>query len=138
MRLMPGGLRRRAAFKVASAAIERIAGVPPNVEYQKHGAIFHYYNCPYCEGSESDEPICFYDIGILKALAEWDMGRPQKVTEIECAAMGAVRPAYMRSRTCRQAPGSVEEQVAMVERPWMTIFARHGLLWCHPRAAEYH
>jgi divinyl protochlorophyllide a 8-vinyl-reductase len=94
MRLMPGGLRRKAAFKVATVAIERITGIPPKVQFEKDRVIFHYYNCPYCEGSQSDEPICFYDVGILKALAEWGMGKPQKVTEIECAAMGAEACVY--------------------------------------------
>jgi len=94
MRLMPGGMRRKLAFKIACTAIERITGVPPKVEYEKDRVIFHYYNCPYCEGSQSDEPICFYDIGILKALAEWGMGKQQKVTELECAAMGAEACVY--------------------------------------------
>ncbi len=94
MRLMPGRLRRRAAFKLVSGAIERITGIPPKVEYEKDRIIFHYYNCPYCEGSESDSPICFYDVGCLKALADWGMGREHKVTEIECAAMGAEACVY--------------------------------------------
>lgn len=94
MKLMPGSMRRKAAFKVACMAIERIAGVPPDVRFEKDKVIFRYYNCPYCEGIQSDTPICFYDIGILKALAEWGTGKAQKVTEIECAAMGAEACTY--------------------------------------------
>ena len=94
MKLMPGGLRKKAAFKVVCMAIERIAGVPPKVRFEKDKVIFSYYNCPYCEGVQRDKPICFYDVGILKALAEWGTGKPQKVTEIECGAMGAEACVY--------------------------------------------
>jgi len=94
MRLMPGPLRKKTAFKVVSAAIERIAGIPPDVRFEKDKVVFRYYNCPYCEGVQSDTPICFYDVGILKALAEWGTGKPQKVTEIECGAMGAEACVY--------------------------------------------
>jgi divinyl protochlorophyllide a 8-vinyl-reductase len=89
MRLMPGRLRRKAAFKIISSAIVQITGVPPKIEEGKGKFTLHYYNCPYCEGTQSDEPICYYDVGIMKAVAEWGMGKPQKVTEIECAAVGA-------------------------------------------------
>jgi len=89
MRFLPGGFRRRAAMKIASVACERITGIPPKVEHNKGKVLFHYYNCPFCEGDESDEPICYYDVGIFKAFAEWSTGKPHKVTEIECSAMGA-------------------------------------------------
>lgn len=89
MRLMPGRLRRKAAFKVVSSAIVQITGVPPKIVEGKGKFTLHYYNCPYCEGAQSDEPICYYDVGIMKAVAEWGTGKPQKVTEIECAAVGA-------------------------------------------------
>ncbi len=89
MRLMPGRLRRMAAFKIVSSGIVAITGVPPKIVEGKGKFILHYYNCPYCEGTQSDEPICYYDVGIMKAVAEWGMGKPQKVTEIECAAVGA-------------------------------------------------
>jgi len=78
-----------AAFKIISSAIVQITGVPPKIEEGKGKFTLHYYNCPYCEGTQSDEPICYYDVGIMKAVAEWGMGKPQKVTEIECAAVGA-------------------------------------------------
>ena len=89
MRLMPGRLRRRAAFKIVVNAIVQITGVPPKIVEGKGKFTLHYYNCPYCEGTQSDEPICYYDVGIMKALTEWGTGKPQKVTEIECAAVGA-------------------------------------------------
>jgi divinyl protochlorophyllide a 8-vinyl-reductase len=94
MRFLPGGFRRRAALKIASKATERITGIEPKVEYKKDRIIYHYYNCPFCEGYESDEPICAYDIGILKAFVEWSTGKQHKVTEIECAAMGAEACVY--------------------------------------------
>jgi len=89
MKFLPGGLKTRAAFKIAAVACERITGIPPKVEHKKDKIIFHYYNCPFCEGETSDEPICFYDVGIFKAFAEWSTGKQYRVTEVECAAMGA-------------------------------------------------
>jgi predicted hydrocarbon binding protein len=89
MKFVPGGLRKKAALKIAAMQMEKVTGVPPKVEYEKDRIIYHYYNCPFCEGYESDEPICFFDAGLLKAFMEWATGKPHKVTEIECAATGA-------------------------------------------------
>ena len=94
MRFLPGGLRRRAALKMAAMATERITGIPPKIEFQKGKIVYHYYNCPFCEGYESEAPICAYDIGILKAIVEWATGKTHKVTEIDCAAMGAEACVY--------------------------------------------
>jgi divinyl protochlorophyllide a 8-vinyl-reductase len=89
MKFVPGGLRKKAALKMAAMQMEKVTGVSPKVEYEKDRVLYHYYKCPFCEGYESDEPICFYDAGLLKAFMEWATGKPHKVTEIECAAMGA-------------------------------------------------
>ncbi len=89
MKVTPGSLRAKAAFKIACAALARVAGTPPKVKYEKDKIVFRFYNCPSCEGIQSDQPMCFYDVGVLKALAEFGTGKAQRVTEIECAAMGA-------------------------------------------------
>jgi bacteriochlorophyll 4-vinyl reductase len=89
MRLVPGGLRKKAGLKIAATEMEKVSGVHPKVEYEKDKVIYHYYNCPSCEGYESDEPICFFEAGVLKAMVEWSTGKPHKVTEIKCSAMGA-------------------------------------------------
>jgi divinyl protochlorophyllide a 8-vinyl-reductase len=94
MKFVPGGLRKKAALKMAAMSTKRITGIEPKVEYEKDRIVYHYYNCPFCEGYESDEPICFYDVGILKAFVEWATGKPHKVTEIECSAMGAEACVY--------------------------------------------
>jgi bacteriochlorophyll 4-vinyl reductase len=94
LRFVPGGLRRKAALKIAAMETAKIAGIEPKVEHKKDRILYHYYNCPFCEGYESDEPICFYDAGTLKAFVEWATGKPHKVTEIECAAMGAEACVY--------------------------------------------
>lgn len=94
MKFLPGALRKRAALKMAAMATERITGIPPKVDYQKGKIVYHYYNCPFCEGYESEEPICFYDVGILKAMVEFATGKKHKITEIECAAMGAEACVY--------------------------------------------
>jgi hypothetical protein len=94
MKFVPGRLRKRAALKMAAVSTARITGIEPKVEYKKDKVIYHYYNCPFCEGYESDEPMCFYDVGILKAFVEWATGKPHKVTEIECTAMGAEACVY--------------------------------------------
>jgi divinyl protochlorophyllide a 8-vinyl-reductase len=94
MKLVPGRLRKKAALKMAAMETAKITGIEPTVEHQKDRILYHYYNCPYCEGYESDEPICFYDAGTLKAFVEWATGKPHKVTEIECSAMGADACVY--------------------------------------------
>jgi predicted hydrocarbon binding protein len=94
MKFLPGGFRRKAALKIAQMSTKRITGIAPKIEYQKDRILYHYYNCPFCEGLESDEPICFYDVGILKAFVEWSTGKQHKVTEIECSAMGAEACVY--------------------------------------------
>jgi divinyl protochlorophyllide a 8-vinyl-reductase len=94
MKLVPGRLRKKAALKMAAMETAKITGIEPKVEHQKDRILYHYYNCPYCEGYESDEPICFYDAGTLKAFVEWATGKPHKVTEIECSAMGAEACVY--------------------------------------------
>jgi predicted hydrocarbon binding protein len=94
MKLVPGGLRKRAALKIAAMQTESLTGVPPKVEYHKDTVVYRYYNCPFCEGYESDEPICFFDLGVLKAFVEWATGKPHTVTEIECSAMGAEACVY--------------------------------------------
>jgi divinyl protochlorophyllide a 8-vinyl-reductase len=94
LKLVPGPLRKKAALKLAARETAKITGIEPKVDYEKDKVIYHYYNCPFCEGYESDEPICFYDAGALKAFVEWATGKPHKVTEIECAAMGADACVY--------------------------------------------
>jgi len=94
MKFVPGGLRRKAALKMAATETAKVAGIEPKVEYEKDRILYRYYNCPFCEGYESDEPICFYDAGALKAFVEWATGKPHKVTEIECSAMGAEACVY--------------------------------------------
>jgi divinyl protochlorophyllide a 8-vinyl-reductase len=94
IKLVPGGLRKKAGLKIATREMEKVSGIPPKVEYEKDRVLYHYYNCPSCEGYQSDEPVCFFDAGILKAVVEWSTGKPHKVTEIECAAMGAEACVY--------------------------------------------
>jgi divinyl protochlorophyllide a 8-vinyl-reductase len=94
LKFIPGGLRKKAALKIAAMQMEKVTGVSPKVEYEKDKVIYHYYSCPFCEGRQSDEPICFFDAGLLKAFMEWATGKPHKVTEIECAAMGAEACVY--------------------------------------------
>jgi divinyl protochlorophyllide a 8-vinyl-reductase len=89
IKLVPGGLRRKAGLKIATTEMEKVTGVSPKVEYEKDRVLYHYYNSPSCEGYQSDEPVCYFDAGLLKAIVEWSTGKPHKVTEIECAAMGA-------------------------------------------------
>jgi divinyl protochlorophyllide a 8-vinyl-reductase len=94
MRLMPGGMRKKAALKLLARQAGKVTGIPPKVEYEKDRVLFHAYNCEHCEGYESDEPMCFYMSGVLKGFVEWATGKPHKVTEIECSAMGAEACVY--------------------------------------------
>jgi divinyl protochlorophyllide a 8-vinyl-reductase len=94
MEFAPGPLRRKAVLKLSAMQRAKAVGREPKVEYEKDKVVYHYYNCPFCEGHESDEPICYYGAGCLKALAEWATGKPHKVTEIECSAMGAEACVY--------------------------------------------
>lgn len=94
MKFVPGGLRRKAVLKMAARETAKITGIEPKVEQEKDRVLYHYYNCPFCEGYESDEPICYYDAGSLKALVDWATGKSHKVTEIECSAMGAEACVY--------------------------------------------
>jgi predicted hydrocarbon binding protein len=94
MEFPPGPPRREAVPKLSAMQRGQAVGKMPKVEYEKDRVLYHYYNCPFCEGLKSDEPICFYDAGCLKALVEWATEKPYKVTEIECAAMGAEACVY--------------------------------------------
>jgi hypothetical protein len=88
MKFMPGGLKKRAVFKVSAMQIARITGVPPKIDIQRDRIIIHYFRCPSCDGYQSDQPVCFYECGMLMALAEWATGKKHRATEVECAAMG--------------------------------------------------
>src|SRR5574341_1473890 len=44
--------------------------------------------CPICWGWHAEEPVCDMAIGVLSAAIELSIGRPLRVTEIECHAMG--------------------------------------------------
>jgi predicted hydrocarbon binding protein len=94
MKFVPGGLRRKAGLKMAAMETEKITGIRPKLEYKKDKVIYHCYNRLFCEGYESDEPMCFFDAGVLKAFVEWATGKQHKVTEIECAGMGADACVY--------------------------------------------
>lgn len=87
MRFMPGRLKTQAVFRMSAMQIGRIAGVPPKLDFQKDRIILQYYGCPSCDGYQSDEPICFYECGMLMALGEWAKGKKHKVTETQCRAM---------------------------------------------------
>jgi hypothetical protein len=89
MRFMPGRLKTQAVFRMSAMQIGRITGVRPKLDFQKDRLILGYYGRPSCKGYQSDEPICFYECGMLMALAEWATGKKHKVTETQCRAMGA-------------------------------------------------
>jgi hypothetical protein len=89
--LLPGSMEER---RLSAMQIGRITGVPPKLDFQKDRIILHYYGCPSCEGYESEEPVCFYECGMLMALREWATGMKHKVIETECRAMGAEARVY--------------------------------------------
>jgi len=88
MRLLPGGLKKKAIFKVAVDQTAKLVDIPPRVEFAKDKIIFYHPGCVSCEGYETDQPICAYAAGLLMPLAELAAGKRHKVTEVECKAMG--------------------------------------------------
>ncbi|NMC60715.1 MAG: hypothetical protein GYA51_15225 [Candidatus Methanofastidiosa archaeon] len=44
--------------------------------------------CIYCEGITSTTPICYTPLGFYEAALKWATGKPEKVVQIQCRAMG--------------------------------------------------
>ena len=88
MKFMPGGLKKQAIFRLVADQGAKATGVPIKVDFQKDRIIYSEPGCIFCQGYESDEPMCFVSCGVLLAAGEFATDKKHKVTEIECKAMG--------------------------------------------------
>ncbi len=79
---------------------------------EKDAFIVEIHDSPYCRVEKQRiaeghlplaHPVCFIAVGVYDALVQWVTGKPHRVEEIECAAMGA---PFCRVRIDKVAGGS--------------------------------
>ncbi len=88
MRFIPGGLKKQAIIRLVADQGTKASGVPVKVDFRKDRVIYSDPGCVFCEGYQTEEPICALTCGVLLAAAEFATGKRHKATEVKCKAAG--------------------------------------------------
>jgi divinyl protochlorophyllide a 8-vinyl-reductase len=94
LRLLPPPLASRALLGAIRRHAWTFAGSGVFTATAGHPTLLRLENCPICRGVHSDAPTCGYFAATFERLFQALVSRHARVTETECAAMGAPACAF--------------------------------------------
>ena len=75
-------------FTVASKETNKLFGENQRYYSNDEGFIFEIYDCFWCKGIKTKDPICFGEVGWNAEAARWATGDEHEVKEVLCKAKG--------------------------------------------------
>ena len=88
MKLMSEEKKKKFILSRVLKRLEEIFGNPHILEEDEKNLYVKLPVCPYCKGLTSTKPICYTPIGFYEEVMKWATGKPEKVEQIQCKAMG--------------------------------------------------
>ncbi len=88
MKLMSEKKKKKFILRKVLKRLEEIFGNPHILEEDEDNFYVKLPVCPYCKGLTSTKPICYTPIGFYEEVIKWATGKPEKVEQIQCKAMG--------------------------------------------------
>lgn len=88
MKLMSENKKKKFILTKVLKRLEEIFGNPHILEEDEENFYVKLPLCPYCKGLTSTKPICYTPIGFYEEVINWATGKPEKVEQIQCKAMG--------------------------------------------------
>ncbi|MFA7691249.1 MAG: response regulator [Methanofastidiosum sp.] len=88
MKLMSSEKKKKFILSKVLKRLEEIFGNPHILEEDENNLYVKLPVCPYCKGLTSTKPICYTPIGFYEEVLRWTTGKPEKVEQIQCKAMG--------------------------------------------------
>jgi len=88
MKLMSENKKKKFILTKVLKRLEEIFGNPHILEEDENNFYVKLPVCPYCKGLTSTKPICYTPIGFYEEVLKWATGKPEKVEQIQCKAMG--------------------------------------------------
>ena len=103
LKVLPKKKRIDKLYSIASKETNKIFGENQNYYSSDEGFVFEIYDCFWCKGLKTEDPICFSEVGWNTEAAKWASGGDEyEVKEVLCRAKGDDMCKYIISLEPKQ------------------------------------
>jgi predicted hydrocarbon binding protein len=88
LKLVSKRKRLERVFEIGAKSTNNIFGENQRFYVSDEGLVCELFDCYWCKGLKSDEPICYGEVGLDKEVARWATGDVHEVEEVLCRAKG--------------------------------------------------
>ena len=87
-KVLPTDAKIKLVLSRSAKIAEELLHAPHRTYDTDAGFFVEISACPYCAGSQAEQPICFFPLGFYGEAIRWATGATYPVEEVECIAQG--------------------------------------------------